>query len=139
MYNKFEFEVPEIVELFKDDAEKWVREENEERKKAIAQAQSQFDEDGNKKTKKQMKEDADELKNDWDDYYRPVTIKDYGENGYGRRYQNISIDEGTGKFDVEFAKEMTAFDKLKGANKRHNEKKQEVTNEDRNLVKPELQ
>ena len=135
MYNKFEFEVPEIVELFKDDAAEWAQRENEDRKKAIAQLQSQFDEDGNKKSRRQMKEDAKELKDDWEAYYKPVTAADYGKEGYGHQHMNIYINEATGKFDFEFCQEMTYMDKLKKGLEMKKRKEAEA-NENRNVPKP---
>ena len=121
-YDTFEFEIPEIVALFKEEAVSWEKEENESRLKAIAELQSDFDAMGKKKLKYQKEEDAKTLKDDWDEYYKPVTAEEYGSRGYGTHHERINIDTATGKFSFKFCNEMSVLDKLKGHNKKRNEK-----------------
>jgi hypothetical protein len=121
-YDTFEFEIPEIVALFKEEAEKWAVDENKERLERFTKIQSDIDEDGKKKSNYKKKQDAQEIKDDWDDYYRPVIAEEYGTCGYGTEYVNIRVDKATGKFSFKFCNEMSVLDKLKGHNKKRNEK-----------------
>jgi hypothetical protein len=119
VYHKFCLEVPEIVPLFEKDGEDWVHQENERRKEMIEDLRSD-EKWGDKKTKKEMKEDLKELEKRLKTDLKPVTIEDWKDSDFVNANFNVTLNKITGAFELAICREMTAFDKLRGANGRKN-------------------
>jgi hypothetical protein len=127
-YDSFEFVVPELVELLKAKAEKWVRHTNERHAHDRAEML-----DPATHTKKELKENQIQI-DESPERYAPVMIKDYKKYAsYDCRYQ-ILLNPADGTFDFEIRSEMNYMDKLKKGLKRKQEK--EALNETGNVPKP---
>jgi len=115
-YDSFEFVVPELVELLKAKAEKWVRYTNERHAKDRAEML-----DPTIHTKKELKENQISV-DESPQWYAPVTVKDYKKySSYDCRYQ-ILLNPADGTFDFEIRSEMNFMDKLQKGLKRKQEK-----------------
>jgi hypothetical protein len=122
VYHKFYLEVPEIAHLFEKDGEDWVKMENESRKDVIAELKATEHSWGDKKTKKEIKEDLKQLERRMKTDLKPATIEDWKNDGNAHQSWNVILNRCTGSFELVICREMTAFDKLRGANNRMNAK-----------------
>jgi hypothetical protein len=125
-FDSFDFKVPEFIELFKEKAEKWVIEENAERKKRIAELT-----DTTQLSKKEIIEYEKYIKKS-PQYYGPVTIKDYVHWAAWQCRFQVIIDPVDGSFNITVKTQMNYMDKLQKGLKR----KQEQGGQNENRVTP---
>jgi hypothetical protein len=134
---KFQFEVPELVTMYKELIDIWVKEENESRAEQKKDAKDTILQDDDYKG--HPRKLAAALK-EWeeDDEYRPVTAKDYDACCYDKETnQRVNIDPLTGAFELDFSRAMGMQDLIKKGNAMHNRRfrsrgktvKAEVANE----------
>ena len=116
IYHKFCLEIPELAKLYEQDGKDWVKRKNEEREETIKDLLGPTTLFGEKKTKKELKDnlkEAEALKDK-----PPYILEDWKESNDATQYDRITVNKATGSYEFHVVREMSNFDILKGYNGR---------------------